>query len=385
MEKTNRMERVCRVCCCELSDIESYALNTQTEHGSLDELLRYCTSAEVNRESNLVYRICVKCRDDLMVAYRLVCSFHKATPRFMEEQLVEHPPSIESSKTSETNCKKCHQTFSTLPELKLHRRQHGLSCGQHHHSPNQKPKCCGCLEEFDSLALLRLHSDTVHKSEQNVLLVQGDANTKPFVCDVCFRRYKTRRILNDHRQRPYRTKRYQCARCGKSFRDRNSLEDHERVHGDDRPFVCGTCGKTFAMKDSYRKHQQLHTVEADRFKCDQCGKGCRTKGNLKDHYITHAITEKPTLSCPQCEQIFMRKGSLKSHLRLHTGEKPFRCEQCDACYAFPSDLRRHLMAHNGIKPFVCSVCQRAYPRRDYLAKHIASSHAVQDCKDTVEQ
>ncbi|KFB52456.1 zinc finger protein 542 [Anopheles sinensis] len=175
-----------------------------------------------------------------------------------------------------TTCSTCGKKFNSISELKNHRRfECDLDKFIFKRLANERLKCCGCSAEFDNLDLLRDHSNTVHKPD----LDDDSADPldwKHFVCNICYRRFKSRSILLDHKQRPYRTKDYQCVHSGKSFRDRYTLDDHERVHRDERPFVCGICSKTFVLKESYRKHLRLHTFDADRFKCNVCGKGFRT-------------------------------------------------------------------------------------------------------------
>ncbi|XP_058449923.1 zinc finger protein OZF-like [Malaya genurostris] len=267
------------------------------------------------------------------------------------------------------HCQDCNEEFLTETELKDHKESHSKhKMGR----KGQLPKCCACYAQFETDELVKQHAIEIHLPESKTTI--GDSENQ-FTCDVCFRRYKTKRVLLDHKSKPYRTKQYQCSQCGRIFRDKCALSDHERCHQGEQPFVCPVCSKRFAIKDSFRKHVRSHTIEEDRFKCEICSKGFKTKGNLKDHHITHSSDYRP-LNCSLCSANFARKSCLKSHMRMHTGEKPFKCDMCDASYAFSSDLKRHVMAHKGIKPYICNVCGRGYPRQDYLRKHVSSHFAT---------
>ncbi|XP_062546614.1 gastrula zinc finger protein XlCGF46.1-like isoform X2 [Armigeres subalbatus] len=263
-------------------------------------------------------------------------------------------------------CDECEHDFISEDLLIDHKELHTKDADER---KKLMPKCCACYEQFESEASLEAHCKEIHLPESQS--IDNAPQDNDFVCPTCYRRYKTRRSLLNHKLKPYRTKQYQCSQCGRIFRDKCALSDHERCHQGERPFVCPVCSKTFAIKDSFRKHVKSHAIEDDHFKCETCGKGFKTKGNLKDHYITHASDYRP-LGCSLCPATFARKSCLKSHMRMHTGEKPFRCLLCDASYAFSSDLKRHVMAHTGIKPYICNVCGRGYPRQDYLRKHLAS-------------
>ncbi|XP_001657159.2 gastrula zinc finger protein XlCGF26.1 [Aedes aegypti] len=262
-------------------------------------------------------------------------------------------------------CDECDQDFISEDQLTSHKELHTKEADERN---KQLPKCCACYEQFESEESLKTHCQEVHWPESQPI---DPPNATDFPCPICYRRYKTRRSLLNHKLKPYRTKQYQCSQCGRIFRDKCALSDHERCHQGERPFVCPICSKTFAIKDSYRKHVKSHAIEDDHYKCETCGKGFKTKGNLKDHYITHVTDYRP-LACSLCSATFARKSCLKSHMRMHTGEKPFKCHLCDASYAFSSDLKRHIMAHTGTKPYVCNVCGRGYPRQDYLRKHLAA-------------
>ncbi|XP_055634674.1 oocyte zinc finger protein XlCOF6-like [Toxorhynchites rutilus septentrionalis] len=269
-------------------------------------------------------------------------------------------------------CDECDEDFHTEPQLADHKESHAKVENCYSGRKGQLPKCCACYQQFESEELLKKHADEIHLPESQT---STSDNAYRFTCNICHRRYKTKRVLMEHKSKPYRVKQYQCDQCGTIFRDKCAFSDHERSHlGENHPYVCPVCSKTFASKHSYRKHVVLHSIEDDRFKCEVCGKGFKMKASLKQHSITHAPDDRP-LSCSLCSATFARKTCLKTHMRVHTGDRPYKCDICDASYPFPSDLKRHIMAHKGIKPHICNVCGRGYPRPDYLRKHLAS-HTV---------
>uniref|UniRef100_A0A9J2PG91 C2H2-type domain-containing protein n=1 Tax=Ascaris lumbricoides TaxID=6252 RepID=A0A9J2PG91_ASCLU len=52
--------------------------------------------------------------------------------------------------------------------------------------------------------------------------------------------------------------------------------------------LCNICFKTFACQSALEIHYRSHTKDRP-FKCSECGRGFSTKGNMKQHLLTHRI------------------------------------------------------------------------------------------------
>ncbi|XP_022083927.1 sal-like protein 1 isoform X2 [Acanthaster planci] len=57
--------------------------------------------------------------------------------------------------------------------------------------------------------------------------------------------------------------------------------------------TCHYCGKSFACSSALNIHYRSHTKERP-YKCEICSKGFSTKGNLRQHMLTHKIRDMPT-------------------------------------------------------------------------------------------
>ncbi|MEQ2260945.1 hypothetical protein XENORESO_003603 [Xenotaenia resolanae] len=106
---------------------------------------------------------------------------------------------------------------------------------------------------------------------------------------------------------------YVCAICGKAFKRRKILRRHERFHTGEKPYACSKCSKTFALRKSLRRHLRFHTGERPHT-CSQCGKSFRLRDNLK------------------------------AHLRIHSGEKPFSCAMCGKTFRIMRNLEKHKLS-----------------------------------------
>ncbi|XP_036936657.1 zinc finger protein 84-like [Acanthopagrus latus] len=223
--------------------------------------------------------------------------------------------------------------------------------------------CGGCepVRKRDPVS----YSDWQEPLSDSELRVQ--TGEKPFVCDICGRRFAQQKHLKSHIRTHTGEKPFDCDVCGKSFARLESLKTHVRTHTGEKPFGCDHCGRRFVEPRSLKRHVRTHTGEKP-FGCDVCSKRFIQQGHLKLHMITHK-GEKP-FGCDHCGRRFVELRSLKRHMRTHTGEKPFGCDVCSRIFAQQGSLKIHMRTHTGEKPFDCNACEKRFKHKSALNRHM---------------
>lgn len=110
------------------------------------------------------------------------------------------------------------------------------------------------------------------------------ANSISFLCDTCGKKLSTYSNLMTHRliHLPSDQRRsFECYVCKTTFRYKKSIIHHMSVHsGIKIQYQCNVCLSSFSRSDALRRHTLIH-LKLQPHLCSTCGKGFRTKFNLK--------------------------------------------------------------------------------------------------------
>ena len=93
--------------------------------------------------------------------------------------------------------------------------------------------------------------------------------------------------------------RVECNICGKSLSDKKNLKKHcDVVHFNIRKFNCEICIKRFITRKDLMIHiQSIHNQQ--KFICDQCGQALSTQQGLRQHSLIHKEGSK-SIPCSRC-------------------------------------------------------------------------------------
>lgn len=118
------------------------------------------------------------------------------------------------------------------------------------------------------------------------------------------------------------------------------------------------------------------------FKCNRCGKGFTTAGNLKRHILNIHVepntsrAEQDLKYCQYCHKKYSRQDYLTQHIKsVHERANKYTCDQCGKTFTQKGSLTRHVTSiHDNVREFCCKHCSYQAISYNDLKKHAANAH-----------
>lgn len=131
---------------------------------------------------------------------------------------------------------------------------------------------------------------------------------------------------------PFNENRYFCAICDRKLNDIH-LTDDELTERFKTPngFNCNVCYREYRSLKVLKEHQMDHFKEKDfKVACVECtniSKTFDTDGTLDEMYTKNDVRSE--LFCEMCDRYFENKSSFLQHIRDHYDRLVYTCDHCE--------------------------------------------------------
>lgn len=177
-------------------------------------------------------------------------------------------------------CEICSKTFFNRANLSRHIKEI--------HNQERPFYCNYCSRSFTQLAPLKEHISVTHIRETNFVCDICDKRMmtrKLLIVHMnSIHRGIKKIVKKSNKSTATKTNTFEsiCQFCGKICRSKSHHIHHERMHTGVKPFVCDICDRRFIVKISLRQHYLTHTGERP-YSCNMCDKKFRQSAHLRSH------------------------------------------------------------------------------------------------------
>ncbi|XP_066257833.1 zinc finger protein 711-like [Euwallacea similis] len=265
-----------------------------------------------------------------------------------KHNLTNHIRTMHHDRINTFKCAECEYTTFSKDRLAAHVKRHS----------NELFTCHMCKFVTKREEYLQTHFKFKHTDLE-----------KPYPCDTCSYKGKTKRELDRHYSRMHnkdQLKAYQCSHCEFSSIYKKNLEYHLlHMHKNSEGFqkyICGHCEKEFAYKNGLKVHivrMHLKLTDEDWQKCQECKYKTKDVSTLKRHIKRNHGA--PRLLCNQCDFATNRSNSMEAHLKSHQVEDDeiLKCPLCPYRFTQATSFFYHMRVIHG-KPIASKDVSKYY-------------------------
>lgn len=364
--KTQSLEQSCRICLCDLVEINHVGFQDSFNNITYLHVFNECTGFDVRQLEP--QHLCVHCAVKLVDAYELrqQCT---ETQKVLDQLLTDDSDEDEMI---------VEELFEESPEVaQIEVYEEVLD-----ENMTQEEEIKPSIEELPEPVVRKSKNKTV----KGIPITQKKSTTEfheteNVQCQACSLIYKSTRGLRNHYITSHtELKIHQCQYCHRVFFPQ--LIDIHLTHCSKRHDtirqLCPVCGEAASRNHIYRHIARSKAIDntgrviEKPYECDICGARATTKSGIGIHI--KALHLQLKIQCLYCDAKVKSRSILATHLRRFHPEikKPLKCEHCDFQTASAASLIRHRAIHYGNRPHKCDVCDRQYVTKDAWRVHIAT-------------